>query len=128
MMTFGFAIVFIGVEGRQIVPAIIGSGVLVGVRCSGRSPAANSPATRSSLLVVPGRALAGLVLAGLGAPGGRPTHLAVVTARRASRASARPAPVAARIRGYNPAGLRPAPAERCPSWPKEHDWKSCRRC
>lgn len=73
VVTFGFAVLFIGVEGGQIVPAILGSGILTGLtlRALPPSEAGRDPV---SLLIMPGVALAGIVLLGWGLlVGGQPT-------------------------------------------------------
>ncbi len=73
LLTFGFAVVFIGTEGQLLVPAILGSGILVGLAARALSPAemGRDPV---SLLIVPGVSLAGIVLLAWGLiVGGQPT-------------------------------------------------------
>lgn len=73
LLTFGFAVLFIGVEGRQMVPAILGCGVLVGLALRALPPAEMSR-DPVSLLIVPGVSLAGIVLLAWGLlVGGQPT-------------------------------------------------------
>lgn len=72
VVTYGGAVLMIGVEGGQLVPAILGSGVLVGMALWALPP---SEITRDpvSLLVVPGTAAAGLALLAWGlVVGGQP--------------------------------------------------------
>lgn len=71
--TFGFAVVFIGVEGGQIVPALIGSGLLIalGFWFVPRGDRTHDPI---GLLILPGTVLAGLILLTWGlVVGGQPT-------------------------------------------------------
>jgi hypothetical protein len=73
VMTFGLTIVFLGVEGRLIVPALIGSGILValGLWFVPRGDRTHDPI---GLLVLPGTILAGLILLTWGlVVGGQPT-------------------------------------------------------
>jgi hypothetical protein len=73
VITFGFAVLFIGVEGGQIVPAILGSGILTGLTLRALPPgeASRDPV---SLLIMPGVALAGVILLGWGLlVGGQPS-------------------------------------------------------
>lgn len=73
LFTFGFAVVFIGIEGQQIVPAILGSGILAGLAVRALPPAEMSR-DPVSLLIVPGVSLAGIVLLAWGLMvGGQPT-------------------------------------------------------
>jgi len=73
VLTYGFAVVFIGVEGQQIVPAILGSGILFGLAIRALPPSEMSR-DPVSLLVVPGVALAGIILLAWGLiVGGQPT-------------------------------------------------------
>jgi hypothetical protein len=61
IVTFGFAIVFFAVEGRQLVPAIIGSGIVTAIGLW-VVPSGERSLDPVGLLVLPGTALAGLVL------------------------------------------------------------------
>jgi hypothetical protein len=72
VLTFGFAVVFIGTHGQQIVPAILGSGILTGLALRALPPAEMSR-DPVSLLIVPGVSLAGIVLLAWGLlVGGQP--------------------------------------------------------
>lgn len=61
LLTFGFAVVFIGIEGQQIVPAILGSGILAGLALRALPPSEMSR-DPVSLLIMPGVSLAGVIL------------------------------------------------------------------
>ncbi|GAB4254879.1 MAG: hypothetical protein Kow00129_15830 [Thermoleophilia bacterium] len=61
LVTYGFVIVFVGVEGGQLVPAILGSALLTALGVAVLPPAEISR-DPVGLLVVPGTAAGGLVL------------------------------------------------------------------
>jgi hypothetical protein len=72
LLTYGFVFVYLGVAGEQIVPAIIGSGLLVGLSVWVLPPgeATSDPIW---LLVLPGTALSGILLLAWGLlVGGQP--------------------------------------------------------
>jgi len=72
LVTFGFAVLFIGTDGGQIVPAILGSGILVGLALRALPPAEISR-DPVSLLIVPGVSVGGIVLLSWGLiVGGQP--------------------------------------------------------
>ncbi len=73
VITYGVVVLFLGVEGGQLVPAIIGSGLLAGV-AFWVLPARDLFHDPVGLLVVPGTALGGLALLIWGLlVGGQPT-------------------------------------------------------
>ncbi len=73
VVTFGFTVVFIGVEGQQLVPAILGCGLLVGLALRALPPREMSY-DPVSLAIMPGVTLAGLVLLAWGLlVGGQPS-------------------------------------------------------
>jgi len=73
LITYGFAVLYIGVEGQQLVPALLGSVVLVALGLWVLPP---SEATRDpvGLLIIPGTAVAAVILLAWGlVVGGQPT-------------------------------------------------------
>jgi hypothetical protein len=73
LLTYGLTFMYLGVAGEQIVPAILGSGLLVGLSVWVLPP---SEATHDPiwLLILPGTGLAGIILLAWGLlVGGQPT-------------------------------------------------------
>ncbi len=131
LATYGFVIVYLGVGGGQIIAAIAASIALVAASLWILPP---SEVTHDPIgaFVTPGSLAAGLTLVDMDRRSRGTAHLAVAGRAEPARQLARG--LGARPVSYNRACLQPAPspaaahlAEWCPSWLKEHDWKSCRR-